>query len=215
MSPRSFSERCCRFLSTAARGQKRAQVERLADRTGPATRPTLFPPLEGGHEARRIIFLCDSSGSILNKFATLRRELLNEVDSLAGIQEFNIIFWAEQGPVLMEHKLVRADEQRNARATKFLDAVVTRGETNPVPGIEAAFAQKPELIYLVTDGDFPDNQAVINRIAALNKEHKVKVSTTAFVSEADTDTAFYGTLKRIAAENGGVYSRVEEKDLGR
>jgi hypothetical protein len=41
----------------------------------------------------------------------------------------------------------------------------------------------------------------------------VKVNTIAFVSEADTDTAFMKLLEQIAKENGGVYKHVKESDL--
>ena len=107
-----------------------------------------------------------------------------------------------------------ATPENKLKATNYLeDKVTPRGETNPIPGLELAFQQKPELIYLLTDGDFPDNNAVLKRITELNKDHKVKINTIAFVSEADTDTDFMKLLDKIAKENGGVYKFVKESDL--
>ena len=54
---------------------------------------------------------------------------------------------------------------------------------------------------------------MLKRIRELNKDHSVKVNTIAFVSDADTDTAFMALLKQIATENGGVYKFVKESDL--
>lgn len=173
------------------------------------------PVFGHGGNAKKIAFVCDASGSMLNKFSTLRRELSNTIQGLRPIQSFNIIFFQEQSfSALDNNSLIMATPEDKLKATNFLeDKVTPRGETNPIPGIEKAFAQKPELIYLLTDGDFPDNNAVLKRIQELNKDHKVKINTIAFVSEADNDTEFMKLLKKIADTNGGVYVFKKESDL--
>jgi hypothetical protein len=173
------------------------------------------PVFGHGGNAKRIAFVCDASGSMLNKFSTLRRELSNTVQGLRAIQSFSIVFFQEQSfKALDANSLVMATPENKLKATNFLeDKIVPRGETNPIPGLETAFKQKPELIYILTDGDFPDNNAVIKKIAELNRDHKVKVNTIAFVGASDTDTAFMAVLKKIAEENGGVYKYVKESDL--
>lgn len=173
------------------------------------------PVFGHGGNAKKIAFVCDASGSMLNKFSTLRRELSNTVQGLRVIQSFNIVFFQEQSANALDaNQLLMATPENKLKATNYLeDKVTPRGETNPIPGIEIAFRQKPELIYLLTDGDFPDNAAVLARIRELNKDHKIKVNTIAFVGEADTDTDFMKLLKQIADENGGVYKFVKESDL--
>ena len=173
------------------------------------------PVFGHGGNAKKIAFVCDASGSMLNKFGTLRRELGNTVQGLRAIQSFSIVFFQEQTCTALDaNTLVMATPENKLKAENFLeDKITPRGETNPIPGLELAFKQKPELIYILTDGDFPDNNAVLKRIRELNKDHTVKVNTIAFVSEADTDTAFMALLKQIAQENGGVYKFVKESDL--
>jgi hypothetical protein len=173
------------------------------------------PVFGHGGNARKIAFVCDASGTMHNKFSTLRRELSNTVQGLRVIQSFNIIFFQEQNASALDtNQLVMANPENKLKATNFLeDKVTPRGETNPIPGIEIAFRQHPELIYILTDGDFPDNNAVLAKVRELNKDHKVKVNTIAFVGEADTDTEFMKFLKQIAEENGGVYKFVKESDL--
>lgn len=173
------------------------------------------PVFGHGGNAKKIAFVCDASGSMLNKFSTLRRELSNTVQGLRPIQSFNIIFFQEQGrSALSDGSLIMATPENKLKATNFLeDKVTPRGETNPIPGLELAFQQKPELIYLLTDGDFPDNNAVLKRITELNKDHRVKINTIAFVGEADNDTDFQKLLDKIAKDNGGVYKFVKESDL--
>ncbi len=98
-------------------------------------------------------------------------------------------------------------------AYKFLDDVTTSGTTDPIPGLTLAFAQHPQLVYLLTDGDFPDNKAVKEKIKELNRDHKVKINTIAFVNNQDTDTDFKALLSDIAKESGGTYKYVAENEL--
>jgi hypothetical protein len=168
-----------------------------------------------GGNAKKIAFVCDASGSMLNKFSTLRRELSNTVQRLRPIQSFNLIFFQEQSKsALSDSGLIMATPENKIKATNYLeDKVTPRGETNPIPGIELAFQQKPDLIYLLTDGDFPDNTALLKRIRELNKTAKIKINTIAFTGEADTDIEFKKILKTIADESGGNFKEVKESDL--
>ena len=171
-----------------------------------------------GHSgnAHKITFVCDASGSMLNKFSTLRRELARAVQGLKPIQSFDIIFFQDQtkaGFAALSQNLVMATPENKLKVDTYLGTVIPRGSTNPLPGLDLAFKQRPDLIYLLTDGDFPDNKAVLERINLLNKDHRVKINTIAFVAESDTDTDFMALLKKIAQDSGGVYRFVKEGDL--
>jgi hypothetical protein len=172
----------------------------------------VLPPTQS--KAGRLVFLCDASGSMLNKYATLHRQLSKAVGGLQASQAFNLIFMREADSLSLAPVMVKATPENKLAAEDFLtNKVSPRGETNPIPAIEAAFAQHPHVIFLLTDGDFPDNLAVVKRIASLNARHHVHVNTIAFVSDADTDTDFLTVLQRVAADNGGEYLKVNEKDL--
>jgi hypothetical protein len=172
----------------------------------------LFNPGKGP-AAHSVAYLCDASGSMLNKFASLRGELNQAVIRLTPIQSFGITFFGESRANSLNSQLVMATPENKLRATNFLEDVTPRGETNPLPALELAFKQKPQLIFLLTDGDFPDNELVLSRIRQLNKDGLVKINTIAFVNEADTDTAYIALLKRIAQENGGTYKHVTQDEL--
>jgi hypothetical protein len=172
----------------------------------------LFPPGRGPG-AHSVAFLCDASGSMLNKFASLRGELNQAVIRLTPIQSFGITFFGEKQANTLNSQLVMATPENKLRATNFLEDVTPRGDTNPLPALELAFKQKPQLIFLLTDGDFPDNALVLTRIRQLNRDGHVKINTIAFVNEADVDTAFIALLKQIAKENGGTYKHVTQDEL--
>ncbi|HSU68098.1 MAG TPA: hypothetical protein VLJ39_14570 [Tepidisphaeraceae bacterium] len=163
--------------------------------------------------ARSVAFLCDASGSMLNKFSDLRRELNKAIQSLKPYQSFAITFFQGERFLSFNPQLLLANPENKLRAMNFLEDVSPRSTTDPIPSLELAFKQKPQLVFLLTDGDFPDNAAVLGKIRQLNHDGAVKINTIAFVGQADTDTAFIGLLKQIAQENGGTYRHVSLDQL--
>ena len=167
--------------------------------------------------ARMVCYVCDASGSMMNKMVSLKNELKKAIDVLKPIQAFNIVFFQRDQYDALGKSLVMATPDNKRRAYDYLDQVSGQGETDPIPGLELAFKQKPQLIYLLTDGDFPDNNAVIQRIKELNKDKKVKINTIAFVdkggSQDSLTQSFVNVLKQIAADNGGMFKFVAESDL--
>ena len=91
--------------------------------------------------------------------------------------------------------------------------ITPRAETNPLPALDMAFKLHPEQIYLLTDGDFPDNLAVLRKIREWEQVRPVKVNTIAFVGPADNDIAFQSLLKEIADKTHGSYKFVRQADL--
>jgi len=163
--------------------------------------------------ARRIVYVCDASGSMLEKFDTLKRELSKAVRRLDPVQSFDVIFFQEQNCRRVSEELIMATPDNKARADRFLETIVPRAETNPIPALELAFRQKPDLIYLLTDGDFPDNQAVLDCIVRYNQGKRIRINTIAFVGDRDKDTAFTELLKQIAKESSGTYRFLRDRDF--
>jgi hypothetical protein len=179
--------------------------------------PSRFVTVPGGN-ARTVVFVCDASGSMINTFGSLKTELAEAVSRLKSVQAFNIIFFQDEKAVALDPQgLVFATPDNKRRTFRWLETITTTGTTNPIPGIEQAFLSKPQLIYLLTDGDFPDNNAVKAAIARLNAGKQTRINTIIFSGTgADLDNAsqsFIDLMKAIAKDNGGVFSRVKESDL--
>ena len=170
-----------------------------------------------GGSARSVVFVCDASGSMINTFASLKSELAKTVSRLKGVQGFNIIFFQAEKSAALDDKLLFATLDNKRKALKWLDTITTSGATDPLPALEQSFAIKPQLVYLLTDGDFPDNNAVRDAISRLNKDKQTKVNTILFTADHGTDDdvskQFVSLLKSIAKDNGGVFSRVKAADL--
>ena len=77
--------------------------------------------------------------------------------------------------------------------------------------------EHPQLIYLLTDGEWPDSKKVVALIRQLNKEHASKINTIAFINNDDIkhhmDVGFETLLKQIADENGGTFKDVNADEL--
>jgi hypothetical protein len=168
--------------------------------------------------ARKVAFICDASGSMIQKFDTLRVELRKAVDGLRPPQSFNIIFFQERDKTmpLDANQMLFASPENKRKAAEFLDRTAPHGETNPIPSLELAFKQGAQLIFLLTDGDFPDNQAVIKRCKELNPGAKVKINTIIFIGnkqEAEEAKAFEAVMKQIATDSGGLSKVADANNL--
>jgi hypothetical protein len=162
--------------------------------------------------AMKVVYLCDSSGSMMNKFDTLRQELRKAADSLKPIQSFDIIFFSEDSFVALDKQLMLATPEVKRKAYDFLDKTAPHGSSDPIPGLRAAFGAQPQLIYMLTDGDFPNNAQLLEELRKLNKDKKVKINTIAFMDRGDE---YEKLLKQVAEENGGAFKFVEERELQR
>ncbi len=161
-----------------------------------------------GGNAYKIVFVCDGTGTMLGlKQNLLIRELNSTISKLKPIQEFNVIFFNEDKGVFVTavdmQKLMPATPPNIRKTSDWLGKFSVRGSTNPIPAIELAFKQKPQLMYVLSDGEF-DNlvsyDEVIKTVATLNSDKKVKVNTIMF---GDRDPRAEQALKKIADDNGG------------
>lgn len=85
----------------------------------------------------------------------------------------------------------------------------------PLPALRQAFAQRPQVIYFLTDGEFNNFASydeVVAEIAKLNAEQKVLVHTILLMSD---DIKAEAALRKIAAGNSGVFKQVSDDDLRR
>ena len=94
--------------------------------------------------ARRIAFVCDASGSMINKLASLKMELQKAITGLKPIQSFTVVFFNDKPkPECAWIRLwYRRRHSISAKPERFWTAA-RPGSTNPIPGIEAAFQQPP------------------------------------------------------------------------
>jgi hypothetical protein len=162
-----------------------------------------------GGNAYRICYVIDRSGSMLESFEYVRQELKNSIRQLVPQQRFHVIFFSAGEPVENPPgRLVRATTEAKARVFKFLDLIVPAGRTDPTRALEKAFTlfPRPELIYLMTDGEF--DRDVLEKLRVWNPRGEVRINTIAFLYEVGAPL-----LKQIAREHGGKYKFVSVDDM--
>ncbi len=190
---------------------------------GGAGAPGLLGGGRGGN-VHHVVYVIDRSGSMLLAFDNLRSEMLISISKLKPVQDFHVIFFAAGTPIESPPKqLVQANEENKALASQFLSGneISPDGQTNPLPALRRAFEvlekaapDKPgKLIYLLTDGDFTNNDEVMQAIKEWNSKKEVHISTFFYNNEMTgrSKTGNVQTiLKRIADENGGRYTDVDQ-----
>ena len=158
-------------------------------------------------EARKIVYVVDRSGSMTDSIDDVQWELKRSIWELGEEKEFHVIFYSSGPPLEMPtRRLVSATDRNKEMAFEFIEGIIAEGETDPSKALERAFAVRPELIYLLTDGEF--DKSIVGLVRRLNAAAKVKVHTIAFryrIGEA--------VLKEIADGNGGNYKFVSGEDL--
>jgi hypothetical protein len=166
------------------------------------------------------VFVCDASGSMLSVFDDLKLRLRESIEKLRPIQSFNVMFFQETTVAAVDRNgLMMATPDNKRKAFEFMDKMFVRSSTNPIPALEMAFQQKPELIYLLTDGDFegPGNDVVVRYCQEKTKDGRTKINTLAFIPKESEGLAqqrdFVKALETIAKSSGGVYKGVNAEQM--
>lgn len=182
--------------------------------TGGAGPKSNFYGTGGG--ATKIVYILDNSGSMIDVFDYLRKDVKKSVNNLFPIQQFGVIVFSEEAVVIAN--MTRATNESKRELGAKIDTVVAQGQNDYTlaPYKDAfvkAFAMKPQLIYFLTDGAF--DPKLLEELKALNKDKKVRINTIAFLSSAENAEflTLYEQLAAMAKENGGKFRKVTEKDM--
>lgn len=172
--------------------------------------PTFFNT--GGTKAtgaKRIVYVVDRSGSMVDTFDFVRRELVKSIGELRRSQKFHVIFFNAGLPVENPpHRLISATPAQKEDFFQFLnsDAVAPQGSTDPHEAMNRAFGVEPDLIFFLTDGEF--DPKLLGSLDRWNQDRRVKIFTIAYFSEAGSEL-----LRKIAMDHGGEFRSVTENDL--
>ena len=192
-----------------------------SDNTAQLHRPSLDvvrPPPKAEHKveffevkghADTVAFVVDCSSSMTgSRFWRARYELMHAIMRLQPDQKFYVIFFSS-GPVMLFRnatpRLEDAGLIEKARTLRMLPTVIALGNTFPEQSVQIAANLNPDIIYLLSDGEFdPLSARMIQQI----QKQQTKVHTIAFESGEGRFT-----LEQIARDTGGTYRFVPPKNL--
>jgi uncharacterized protein with von Willebrand factor type A (vWA) domain len=152
---------------------------------------------------------------MLSKMPQLKDELNKAVSALEPVQAFNVVFFSDPDvrPEVLADHLLMANPDNKVKFSTFIQTVNASGSTDPIPGLEFAFSQHPQLIFLLTDGDFPDNDKVLRRVREMDKDKSVRLNTVVFTDPKDADKGIVQLMQTLADEFGGQCRVVSPDDL--
>ena len=174
--------------------------------------------------AANFIYVIDCSGSMIDTFDKLRYEMLRSIgrhrwektEGRTVHQSFHVILFTDGRPMeAAPRRLVPATRQYKQAAAKFLEDVRPERQTDPIPALKRAFEvlrkapPGPSVIYLLTDGEFPDPQAVHRFLAAADTGRPVQIHTTLY---GFRDAEGAETLQTIAKDHHGQFTFVPYED---
>jgi Mg-chelatase subunit ChlD len=158
----------------------------------------------------KVVFVVDASGSMIEHWRKVQRELESSIEQLDAQYCFAIIMFNKTLTMFEDGKAVRATTAKKKEAIAFIKAMRPGGPTNARVALERAFAvrdetgKKPGTIYFLTDGfdlDEKGAEALSRQIAERRRElaEATKINTIGFYSE-EIDVPI---LESIARESGG------------
>lgn len=169
-------------------------------------------PIDGGGVAD-IVYLIDRSGSMIDSFKRVREELVFSVARLDPRHRFHVILFADGRPLEKRPRaMTPATATHKIALVDFLEPVRSCRQTDPIPAINRAFdvlggtgGRRGKVIFMLTDGVFPDNELVLATIRGRNARRDVAINTILYgyrPPEAER------VMRRIAEENFGQYRYV-------
>jgi hypothetical protein len=193
----------------------------LALRADDKTPSAVFYGVESKN-AGTVVFVIDHSGNFIDTFDFLREEIKTSITKLDKDQNFAAIFFSENVDQVFPSKgdpTASATDETKKEFADFVDKIRPAGlHEDPVifaDALKKAISLKPAAIYFVTAGrlggcNFADSPDLAKQIQALSKDAKIPIHTIAYFSTSKEGEA---TLKQIAADSGGQFKFVTEKDL--
>lgn len=177
-------------------------------------------------EGTRFIYVFDHSESMNSTFSyqtegetvfsitplvAAKAELLRSLNELDEKQQFHMLFYNQDVQPFNNNKLIPANAKNREAATQFINNIYGAGQTNHMPALEVAIRLKPDVIFLMTDGEEKDDPSrdQLKRLRNLNKGH-TKINVVQFCYEARST----GTLVQLANENGGKHIFMTMAQLG-
>jgi len=182
--------------------------------------------LGSGGNARRIAFVIDASGSLIDTLPFVIRELKRSINQLSPRQQFTVIFY--QGDDVIEVEPEGIDTKRatakmkqdvinQLAEDKYL--VSPKGSSNPVRALRTAFEYQPQLVFLLSDAITGQGQYEMDQPRLLKEIDNVnrmgtKINTIQFLyPDPLLEAGLRGTMELIAEQSGGVYKYVSKADL--
>jgi hypothetical protein len=151
-------------------------------------------------QGRFFVYVIDCSGSMIDddRFARASTELRRSVMALQSPQQFEVIFYNDESIPMPGGPVPRpADPENKRRLNAWLELIEPDNGTDPRLSIRQALGLRPEAVFLLSDGEFPDGTA---EAVARSNARKIPIHCVDLSGGEGGDH-----LMRIARDSGGRY----------
>jgi hypothetical protein len=212
--------------------QERANQERLnkllSGSDASAAPITTLPPSKLGFvwtklygieaEGAKFVYVFDRSASMSiargKPLAAAKRELIASLAPLERVHQFYLIFYNQEArafqPGAEAGKLIFATDTNKTAAERFINGIQPEGATDHYIALSLALKMRPDVIFLLTDGDAKDDLSEAE-LAQLAKQNATATKIHVIQFTADLPTG--ANLKTLAKDNGGEFKTVPLKEL--
>ena len=218
--------------SSNAAAEERANEERLKKllqgSDAGATPLSTLPPTKLGFvwtklygieaEGAKFVYVFDRSASMSiargKPLAAAKRELIASLTPLERVHQFYLLFYNQETrafqPGADSGKLIFATDVNKTAAERFINGIQPEGATDHYAAMSLALRMRPDVIFLLTDGDAKDDLSE-EELAKLSKHNAAATKIHVIQFTADLPTG--ANLKTLAKDNGGEFKTVSLKEL--
>jgi len=175
---------------------------------GPAADP---PP---GGRPGSVVFVIDASGSMVEQFSVVQRELGRAIRALGPNQRFTVIYFQQDRALEAKPRgLCRATSDNVQRffawGGESAGEIQPQGASNPMPALQLALAYRPDEIRLLSDnitgsGSYAvDVERLLSEVDRIKRQRRAGHTTIHTVQFLRPDPT--GALERLAEQHGGMH----------
>ncbi|NBC11459.1 MAG: hypothetical protein GVY24_06950 [Planctomycetes bacterium] len=176
-------------------------------------------PRRRGGRPGSVVFVIDASGSMVEPFAVVQRELGRAIRTLGPEQRFAVIYFQRGSAFEAAPRGLRPATPDNrqrffAWAGEGAADIQPRGASNPMPALQMALAYRPDEIRLLSDNitgsglyavDVDRLLSEVDRIKRQRRAGHTTIHTVQFLRPDPT-----AALKRLAERHGGKHRFVSK-----
>ena len=131
-----------------------------------------------------------------------------------GAQRFNVIFFGDGTTIsLFPDGMHLATPENKQKAADFIDEQVPVGGTQPIPAIRTALRERPQLLYVLTDGfdNIADMSTVTDEFKRGDPDGAIHINC--IFLQSDEDPKLVEALKQIATIGHGDFKVLLKSDM--
>ncbi|MEM7479424.1 MAG: hypothetical protein AAF483_30945 [Planctomycetota bacterium] len=183
----------------------------------PKVKTTVFG-IEG--EGRRFLYVFDCSDSMNgyggSPFRAAKKELIQSLDSLGAVHQFQIIFYNDfpfpYGGKSRTAKLFRGESRIKEDAKRFVRDHRAFGSTVHIDALRTALSMGPDVIFFLTDADDSPNFKQLDDLKVRATRNGTTIHSIQFGSGGNASSGNW--IKDLATGTLGEYRYVDVSKLG-